>query len=125
MNSVERPVFPKVAGLDQAEGSQAGGGRENEAAKTVIDYTIFHTVHVSANVRVTTGWNYASSESRTPEEQFCYVAVAAGQAEDRTFYIARTEGGRIMEQSTRHNFGQKVPDLSYEDALKQCRWFSG
>ncbi len=125
--AVDGETFPSanVAELDRRGGSRANQGGEDEPVKTIVDYTIFQTVEVAEGVNVTTGWNYASSRSKAPENQYCYVKIRTDKGEDRSVYISMAGPGQAREEMPKLAFAQKLPDLSYESTLRKCRWFSG
>jgi hypothetical protein len=123
---VAAPVAAPALRTDAAPAAQANAGAASREEKVVVDYTLFSTVEFAENTQVVTGWKFASSTSKAPELQYCYVRINTGSAEDRTIHlIQRGASGEVEETTAREVMKAKLPQLNYESALQKCRWFPG
>jgi hypothetical protein len=93
-----------------------GAPPDPDKAKVVTDFTVFKNVAFGTG-RVVTGWNFSSSEQKTPSYQYCYFTRDASGSVSTNTYLA--VNGAVLTGLP------AVADLDIAKAAAQCVWFDG
>ena len=100
---------------DQLREGDKPAGPQAEA-KVVTDFTVFKNVSVGTG-RVVTGWTFASSDQKVPNDQYCYYTKDSRSSVSTNTYLAMN--GVLLADVVPID-GVDIPAVS-----KRCLWFDG